>query len=146
MPFVNGVYTGCTRDTETGMDKRRMRDRIGPPATILGPGAELRGALQGEGHFLIVGRVTGEASIRGALTLAAGGRWKGNIEADDVILAGEMDGELVARGRVEILASARVTGRVVGKGISICAGAVVEAELKSLDGNEIVTFDERRTR
>jgi cytoskeletal protein CcmA (bactofilin family) len=126
------------------MEKRRMRDRIGPPATILGPGAELRGTLQGEGHFLVVGRVTGDAAIAGALTLAAEGRWKGNIEADDVILAGEMDGELFARGRVEILASARVKGKIVGGGIAISAGAIVEADLRPLEGNEIVRFDERR--
>jgi cytoskeletal protein CcmA (bactofilin family) len=128
------------------MQKRRMQDRIGAPATILGPGAELQGTLQGAGHFLIVGRVVGDATIEGALTLADGGRWTGNIRADDVVLAGQMDGELHARGRVEITASARVQGRVVARGISIAAGAVVEAELESLEEHEIVNFDERRDR
>jgi cytoskeletal protein CcmA (bactofilin family) len=128
------------------MQKRRMRDHIGAPATILGPGAELKGTLQGAGHFLIVGRVVGDATIEGALTLADGGRWTGNISADDVVLAGEMDGELHARGRVEITASARVQGRVVARGISIAAGAVVEAELQSAQQDDIVNFDERRAR
>ena len=126
------------------MRKRRMRDRVGPPATILGPGAELTGSLQGEGHFLIAGRVIGDADIEGALTLAAGGHWRGAIRADDVILAGELDGELLARGRVEITASAHIRGRVVAGGISISAGAVVEAELQSTGESEIVSFDERR--
>jgi len=67
------------------MRKRRMRDQIGPPATIIGPGASLNGAVQGAGHFLVVGRVTGNADIEGALTLAEGGFWKGDIRADDVI-------------------------------------------------------------
>jgi cytoskeletal protein CcmA (bactofilin family) len=124
--------------------KRRMRDRIGPPATILGPGARIDGTLHGAGHFLISGRVKGDAEIEGALTLSDGGHWQGLIRADDVILAGELDGELQARGSVEITASARVKGRVVGRGISISAGAVVEADLQSLGDTDVVTFEERR--
>lgn len=126
------------------MRKRRMRDRIGAPATILGPGARLRGALEGAGPFLVAGAVTGDADIEGALTLADGGRWTGTIHADDVILAGEFDGELLARGRIEILATARVRGRVVGHGIAISEGAVVEAELQSMGEAGVVRFDERR--
>ena len=126
------------------MQKRRMRDRTGPPATILGPGAVLKGSLEGNGHFLIAGTVVGDADIEGALTLADGGSWHGAIRTDDVILAGEFHGELEARGRVEITASARIKGKVAGAGISISAGAVVEAELQSLDDAEIVSFDERR--
>jgi cytoskeletal protein CcmA (bactofilin family) len=121
-----------------------MRDRIGPPATILGPGASLNGKLEGSGHFLVSGQVVGDADIEGGLTLADGGRWKGIIRADDVILAGELEGELLARGRVEITASARIRGRVVGNGISISAGAVVEADLQSLGDKDVVSFDERR--
>lgn len=126
------------------MKKRRMRDQIGPPATILGAGARLNGSLQGEGHFLIAGQVTGDADIEGSLTLAEGGHWQGTIRANDVILAGELEGELLARGRVEITGSARIRGRVVGSGISISEGAVVEADLQSMGDKEIVTFDERR--
>jgi cytoskeletal protein CcmA (bactofilin family) len=126
------------------VQKRRMRDQIGPPATIIGPKATLNGNLQGAGHFLIAGRVIGDADIQGALTLAEGGIWQGVIRADDVILAGKLDGELHARGRVEITAAARIRGRVAGNGISISSGAVVEAELQSVGDTDVVKFDERR--
>ena len=127
------------------MRKRRMRDRIGQPATILGAGAKLTGTLQGEGHFLIAGQVVGDADIEGALTLAEGGRWQGIVRADDVVLAGDLEGEVLARGRVEITASARIRGRVVGSGISIAEGAVVEADLQSTGETEVTSFEERRT-
>lgn len=126
------------------MRNRRMRDRIGQPATILGPGARLQGTIEGAGPFLVAGAVTGDADIEGALTLADGGQWTGTIRADDVILAGEFDGELMARGRIEILATARIRGRVVGHGIAISEGAVVEAELQSMGESGLVRFDERR--
>jgi cytoskeletal protein CcmA (bactofilin family) len=124
--------------------KRRMRDQVGPPATILGSGVTLTGTMEGTGHFLVAGQVIGDADIKGTLTLAEGGRWRGTVRTDDVILAGELEGELLARGRVEILASARVRGRLVGGGISISAGAVVEADLQSIGEGDIRTFEERR--
>lgn len=126
------------------MRKRRMRDRLGPPATIIGPGATLKGSLAGAGHFLVAGCVLGDADIEGGLTLSEGGRWEGVVRADDVVLAGEFDGELLARGRVEVTASGRVRGKVVGGGIAISQGAVVEAELQSLGDAEVVSFEERR--
>ena len=126
------------------MRKRRMRDRLGPAVTIIGPGATLRGQLQGEGHVLVAGRIIGDADIEGALTLAEGGSWEGVIRADDVIVAGTLEGELLARDRVEITAPARVRGRVVAGAIAISQGAVVEAELQSLGRQEVVSFDERR--
>jgi cytoskeletal protein CcmA (bactofilin family) len=126
------------------MRKRRMRDRLGPPATIIAAGTVLRGQIEGEGHVFIAGQVIGDADIEGALTLAEGGCWEGVIRADDVILAGMLEGELLARDRVEITAPARVRGRVVAGAIAISQGAVVEAELQSLGRQELVSFDERR--
>jgi cytoskeletal protein CcmA (bactofilin family) len=76
--------------------------------------------------------------------MAEDGCWEGVIRVDDVILAGKLDGELLARGKVEITASARIRGRVVGGGIAISAGAVVEADLQSVGDADIVSFDERR--
>jgi cytoskeletal protein CcmA (bactofilin family) len=126
------------------MPKRRMRDRLGPPVTIIGAGAILRGQIQSEGHVLVAGRIVGDADIEGALTLAEGGSWEGVIRADDVIVAGTLEGEVLARDRVEITAPARVRGRVVAGAIAISQGAVVEAELQSLGPQEVVSFDERR--
>lgn len=128
------------------MPNRRMRDRVGPPATILGRGITLRGSLEGSGHFLVSGTVIGDADIDGALTLAEGGRWKGIIRVDDVILAGTLEGELHARGKVEITASARIAGRVAGGGISIAKGAIVEGELQSLGDAPVASFEDRRQR
>jgi cytoskeletal protein CcmA (bactofilin family) len=126
------------------MRKRRMRDRLGAPATVLGPGARLKGALQGEGHFLIAGEVVGDADVEGGLTLAEGGRWEGGIRADDVIIAGAFEGELLARGRIEITATARVKGRIAGNGIAVAAGASIEADLESLAEGGVHRFEDRR--
>lgn len=126
------------------MEKRRLRDRIGLPATLLGPGANLEGSLEGSGHFLVSGRVIGNAEIDGALTLAEGGYWKGDIRAQDLILAGELEGDVQARGNIEITASARIRGRVAANAIAVSAGAVIEAELHTQADTGIVRFDERR--
>jgi cytoskeletal protein CcmA (bactofilin family) len=143
---VNVALTGCDDNNEKGteLQHKRMRDRIGQPATILGPGLRLTGRLEGKGHFLVSGTVIGDAEIEGSLTIAESGDWQGNIRADDVVIAGHLEGELQARGAVEIAASARVSGRVIGGGIAIAQGAVVEAELQVTGDKPVKNFEERR--
>jgi cytoskeletal protein CcmA (bactofilin family) len=126
------------------VEKRRLRDRIGQPATILGPGVTLQGSIEGSGHFLVSGRVIGKAEIDGALTLAESASWKGDIRAQDLILAGELEGEVQARGSIEITASARIRGRVTAHAIAVSAGAVIEADLHTQAEAGVVRFDERR--
>ena len=46
--------------------------------------------------------MTGDSQLQGMVTLAATGRWTGSLEATDVVIAGTLDGDLRATGKVEI--------------------------------------------
>ena len=124
--------------------KRRLRDRIGQPATIIGPQARIDGDLSGEGHFMISGQVTGNADISGAVTVADSGRWEGDIAADDVIIAGEVTGEINARGSLEITASARIRGRIAAARVAMAQGSVVDGEVRMVGEGEVRHFEDRR--
>ncbi len=124
--------------------KRRLRDRIGQPATIIGPQARIDGDLAGEGHFMVSGQITGNADIRGAVTVADGARWEGDISADDVIVAGEVTGEITARESLEITASARIRGRIAAARVAMAQGSVVDGEVRVMGDGEVKHFDDRR--
>lgn len=126
------------------LSKRRLRDRLGNPATVLGNGARIEGQISGSGHFLIAGEVEGDAVIQGALTLAEGSRWKGSIVVDDAILAGELDGELHAKGKIELTATARVKGKIAGTSIAIAQGAFVDGDVKVASEDDVRHFEEQR--
>jgi cytoskeletal protein CcmA (bactofilin family) len=90
------------------------------------------------------GVVEGDCDIDGPVTLAEGSRWKGTLRATDIIVAGVVEGDVIARQRVEISGTARVTGSLAGNSIAVAEGAIIEGEIKVTSGAPPVKFDEKR--
>jgi cytoskeletal protein CcmA (bactofilin family) len=124
--------------------KRRISDVPTGPTTFIGPSTKIVGSVTGQGPYVFCGTVEGDCDINGPLTLAEGGRWKGTLKATDVIVAGIVEGDVVARQRVEIAGTARVTGSLSGNSIAVAEGAVIEGEIKVTTGEQPVTFHEKR--
>jgi cytoskeletal protein CcmA (bactofilin family) len=123
--------------------KRRIQDSNGP-TTYVAASTTIVGTITGQGAYVFCGTVEGDCDIDGPLTLAAGGRWKGIMKAADIVVAGTVDGDVVAKQRVEILGSARVSGSLAGNSIAVAEGAVIEGEIKVTSGAEPTTFQEKR--
>ncbi len=123
---------------------RRLRDAASGPGTLISEGCRIQGVLTGIGHFMINGQVDGECDIEGSVTLAKDGYWKGILKADDVIIAGRVEGDIVASGRVEISDTARIKGTVSGEAIAVAEGAVVEGVMKTTGQSDPVEFIEKR--
>lgn len=125
-------------------NKRRLRDATSGPGTLISEGCKVEGMLRGAGHFMINGEVEGECDIEGTVTLAQGGTWKGVIRASSVIVAGTIDGDIVAAGQVEISDTAKITGTVSGEAIAVAEGAVVEGVMKTTGQSAPQEFVEKR--
>ena len=111
--------------------RRRLRDRTSGPATLISEGCKVNGMITGVGEFLVSGHVDGECDVDGTLTLAGNGIWSGTIRATNVIVAGQIEGDIVASGHVEIADSAKIAGTVTGEAIAVAEGAVVEDVMKT---------------
>jgi cytoskeletal protein CcmA (bactofilin family) len=125
--------------------KRRLRDRMGQPATLVGPDVRIEGRIEGKGHVLVSGTVIGDADVEGAVTLAEGGRWEGQIRAADVVVAGELKGEINATDCLEITARAKIEGRISAGRIAMAEGSVVDGEMRITGDGEIKRFEDRRS-
>ncbi len=123
---------------------RRMRDRSSGPATLISEGCRITGHLSGSGDFMINGEIDGDCDLSGSVTLAAKGFWKGTLKAETVIISGSVEGDIVARGSVEISESARITGTVTGGSIAVAEGAIIEGVMKTTDRKDPVSFVEKR--
>lgn len=123
---------------------RRLRDTRSGAATLINEGCKIRGEIGGHGDFLINGEVEGDCDVDGTVTLAPDGHWSGTIRANNVIVAGHVDGSIAAKGKVEITNSARITGKVSGDAIAVAEGAVVEGEMKTNSQASPITFVEKR--
>jgi len=123
---------------------RRIRDSGGGTTTYIAKGSKIVGRLSGKGAYVFCGEVEGDCDIEGPVTLADGGHWRGTLKATDVVIAGRVDGDVIADQRVEIAGSARVAGSLSGLSIAVAEGAVIEGEIKVTSGKPPMKFEEKR--
>jgi cytoskeletal protein CcmA (bactofilin family) len=123
---------------------RRLRDRSSGAATLISEGCKITGTITGNCDFQINGEIDGDCDIETTITLASSGLWRGTIRAGNVIVAGHVEGDIIARGRVEIADTARITGTVSGEAIAVAEGAIVEGVMKTTGQPEPMEFVEKR--
>jgi cytoskeletal protein CcmA (bactofilin family) len=124
--------------------RRRIQDKAKGPTTYIGNGSKICGKLTGKGAYVFCGEVEGDCEIEGPVTLAEGGLWKGTLKATDVVIAGTVEGDVIAEQRVEIAGTARVAGSIAGHSIAVAEGAIIEGEIKVQSGKPPVKFEEKR--
>jgi len=84
----------------------------------------IRGNVDCVEDVLIEGRIDGNIwNEHHAVTVGADAVVKGDIVARIITVRGEMDGLMMASGRVDIMDEARVTGRVISPKFMLAEGA-----------------------
>jgi cytoskeletal protein CcmA (bactofilin family) len=90
--------------------------KAGEGATVIGRGATFRGELRATGEVLVEGTVEGLIQAGGArLTVGQGARVKADIDAQEVIVMGRVDGNIRGTERVDLRSTAEVTGDIFSK-------------------------------
>jgi cytoskeletal protein CcmA (bactofilin family) len=124
--------------------KRRLLDQIGESPTFVAPGSRLTGDLETDGPLVVCGAVRGDGRIGGALSMAAGSEWQGEIHARAAVIAGRITGKLVVEEKLEVGASAVIRADVVARTVAIARGAVIEGAVTVTSGEAVTRFEERR--
>lgn len=125
--------------------QRRLRDKSTGPATLISEGCKITGKLSGKGDFMISGEVEGDSDIGGTVTLTRHGVWKGKLRAAAVIVAGTVEGDVIAGGHVEIGSTANISGTVTGEAIAVAEGAIVQGTMQTSGSREPQEFIEKRS-
>lgn len=128
------------------MLKRRILDAVSSAATYISPTTKITGKLIGKGTYVFCGELDGECDIDGPITLAAGSKWKGTLRASDVIVAGTIEGDVIAKHRIEVSETAHIVGSLAGRSIAVAEGAVIEGDIKVTNGGDPQAFKEKRQR
>lgn len=89
----------------------------------------LLGELQATGSVRLEGRFEGNGSIKGAIYIASGACWEGNLIAELVIVRGTFHGDVAAE-RIILLQGAVVTGSLVSMKIHIQLGATCTGTMR----------------
>jgi cytoskeletal protein CcmA (bactofilin family) len=102
--------------------------RSDPPRNVdvatIGKSVVVKGELSGSEDLYVDGQVEGSITLRGqSLTIGPNGRVRANVEARNVILHGQVDGNITASDRVELRKSASLKGDISTARIAIDDGA-----------------------
>jgi len=92
--------------------------------TLIGEGSVLDGNFTAAGSARIDGKVEGDVTVEGTLIVGATGAVDGNVEAEAVLIGGEINGNINAPKKAELTGTARVTGDITTAVIVIDENAV----------------------
>lgn len=106
-------------------------------SALMGVGTEFEGRLVFEGVVRIDGNFKGEIFSRDTLILGPESKVEAFVEADTVIVAGELEGEVRASNRVEIKKSGSMKGAVISPIFKIEEGAYFDGSTKMYPDEEI---------
>ena len=114
---------------------RRRRSENRNVQTLIGADARIEGDLIVSGGVHLEGQVVGNvrsgAGAPAVLSIAPQGVVEGSVEVPRVIVHGAVRGDIRASDKVELGATARVSGSVSYGVIEMAAGAVIEGQLIS---------------
>lgn len=114
------------------------RDDVAPAATptwdtsrrpvdakesLIGAQLSIEGKIQGAGHVRIAGRFTGDVHVEGNLTIEAGAMVHGGVTANVVIIAGELQGNVLQAASVELLSTGVMVGDLRAGSLVVAAGS-----------------------
>ncbi|MBW8809402.1 MAG: polymer-forming cytoskeletal protein [Lysobacter sp.] len=90
----------------------------------------IEGKIHGSGHIRIAGRFKGDVQVDGDLTVELGAKLNGGVRARKVVIAGELEGNIEAAQRVELLESGVMIGDVKAGVVTVAAGARVRGQVE----------------
>ncbi len=112
--------------------------------TVISETSDIEGKLKMPGKVMILGSFTGSINSL-TLEIFKDGKAGGTIEAENVIIAGHFEGELVCSGLLTITKTGTVKGRVAYGTLSVELGGLLDAEIFQLESahTKLVSFRPR---
>jgi len=97
--------------------------KAGEFTTVIGPDAVFKGELEFEKGVRVDGRVEGKISTKGHLAVSKGGKLQADVTAGNIIVEGQVSGNLHASERVDLRDTARLKGDIKAARLLVAEGA-----------------------
>src|SRR5918992_4342988 len=91
--------------------------------SVFGPGVMIEGKIEGDADLRIAGKFKGDIQIKGDLNIEKGAHLAAKINAANVIVAGEIEGNIVASSQVRLVESGQIIGDLKATTLTVAAGS-----------------------
>jgi cytoskeletal protein CcmA (bactofilin family) len=102
--------------------------------TIIGPTVRVEGDFKADGNIVIDGQMEGNLKTKKGLRVGEGARIKADVEAESAWIGGEVVGNLLIQGDLELSAQAKITGNITTQILTVATGAQINGQIKMGEG------------
>jgi cytoskeletal protein CcmA (bactofilin family) len=99
------------------------RNEVAMKESVIAAGLTIEGKIEGSGHVRIAGDFKGDVNVQGNLTIEQGAHLTGGVKADTVVIGGQLDGNIDAASRVELLQTGVLNGELKAGSLTVAAGS-----------------------
>jgi cytoskeletal protein CcmA (bactofilin family) len=128
-----------TSETDRGLTSGDYGSLGGDGFSVIDRHSTFDGTYHSERDVRIEGEVKGTIECKGTLFVAEGANVTAKVEAENITVAGDLNGEIRSRGRLQIMPSGRVRGTVATQTLVINEGAYYEGQLEMAAPEERTT-------
>ena len=121
--------------------RRRATDRARAVRRSSAPVRDSRAIWNARAIWSSAASCIGDGAVRGALTLSEGGRWEGQIQAEQRHDRRRNGGRISVSEKLEIRNTARIRGAVTARSIAVAQGAVIEGDMAVTSGAPVVHYE-----
>ncbi len=101
--------------------------------TLIGGNTTFTGNIDADGTVRIDGRLIGDVKVTGDCYIGNDAVIQGNIEASNVNLSGTVEGNILAKGILKILSTAKLYGNIKINSFIADEGALFQGKCEMLD-------------
>ena len=110
------------RDSRQASAVREVSDVV----SVIAPGMTVLGDVKCDGTVRVEGKVEGSIRASKSVVVGKNGRVTGDIETQDVVVAGAVVGTVVGASRVELQETCRIEGDIRSRRIKLDEGGQIE--------------------
>ncbi len=107
--------------------EREMREM---KESVIAAELSIEGKIEGTGHVRIAGRFKGDVNVQGNLSIEPGAKLTGAVRANTVTIGGELEGNIDAASRVELLESGVLNGDLKAGSLTVAAGSRMRGQVE----------------
>ena len=113
-PTQQNLFRPCRPKPTLSKKKHPARRRQNPNEIMafFGEGVECRGKITNHGTIRVDGRFDGEIHTKGSLLVGSHGEVTAKVRAGSVVSEGKITGDIIAKDKIKLLATAYVDGSV----------------------------------
>lgn len=97
--------------------------------SVIAPELTIEGKIEGSGHVRIAGKFKGDVNVSGNLTIEPNASLTGQVNAKAIIIAGELNGNILGAEKVELLESGVVNGDIKTGTLTVAAGSRMRGQV-----------------